>query len=689
MNAAVVSVAVLGLLASTARADKRLDEAIAKAEDQLRKGRPEEAVNTLEKAAAQTPGSEGQVALGNLQARLGNFDEASAAFAKASQLTAGEAPTTQASTLAAVASYNLSAGTAAAALEAARKAVETQASVATLAVLARAQARCNDGPTALKTAERALALDAADALAHEAKGIVLAGMGLVDDSAAAFRKAVELDPKLTRARAGLAILLASASKGAEAVAEARRATEADPTSGEAFAALGAAILADNPKNWGEAIAQAQQGAFLNARSPVVQYVVGKIFEANASLDQAVRSYKKALENDPGYAPARLALVNARALQGDNEAVLAEARTLVREMPMNGEGHFLLGRALMRAGNYAEALPVLDRAASLSPGLAEVLALYATAAFFSGRNDLAVSAYKKALDLKPDNVQWRTDYGLFLARNGDHDAAVAELTRVVRLPGYNEAAGWVNLGYVYRTMAPPKVENSIAAYKKALELDPKQEQAALGLGWAYLASQSYDDSIAAYDKAMQIEPKLAGDAYSGMAWSYFFKQDMAKAREFAAKAKQGGRSVAGLLEQVEAYEKALAAGIAAQQRAMAAAKRAQAAAAAFNALQESLRDRNSGARMRAARDLASAGGPDAVNMLVWVLANDKDWGVKQAVAASLGGMGTAAKPAIPYLKECARPCPEAPIIQTRAEMELGALCDDTRRVCQQALNKLLR
>jgi hypothetical protein len=94
-------------------------------------------------------------------------------------------------------------------------------------------------------------------------------------------------------------------------------------------------------------------------------------------------------------------------------------------------------------------------------------------------------------------------------------------------------------------------------------------------------------------------------------------------------------------------------------------------------------------MRAARDLASAGGPDAVNMLVWVLANDKDWGVKQAVAASLGGMGTAAKPAIPYLKECARPCPEAPIIQTRAEMELGALCDDTRRVCQQALNKLLR
>jgi HEAT repeat protein len=139
--------------------------------------------------------------------------------------------------------------------------------------------------------------------------------------------------------------------------------------------------------------------------------------------------------------------------------------------------------------------------------------------------------------------------------------------------------------------------------------------------------------------------------------------------------------------VAAYEKALVSGIADQERAMAAAQKAQAAAAAFNALLENLRSRNAGVRMRAARDLAVAGGPEAVSTLVWALANDQDWGVKQVVAASLGSMGPAAKPAIPYLKECARPCPEAPIIQSREEMEQGALCEDTRRVCLQAINKL--
>lgn len=688
MRIAATSI-LLVLLAASVRADKRLDEAVAKAEDQVSKGRPEDAVKTLQKAASQTPASEGHVALGSLQARLGNFDEAAAAFAKARDLSAGEAPSVKASTLAGVASHCLAVGNAKDALEAAQKAVEAQANAATLAVLARAEVRSNDGPTAFKTADKAIAAGAMSALAHEAKAIVLANMGLVNDSLAAFRKAVELDPKLTRARAGLAILLASAGKGAEAVSEARKATEADPRSGEAFAALGSAILAENPKAWSDAIAQAQQGAFLNPRSPVVQYIVGKIFEANANLDQAVSAYRKALETDPGYSPARLALVNVQVLQGDNQSVLIEAQKLAKEMPNDGEVHFVLGRALMRASNYAEALAVLEKAATLSPGLADALALYATAAFYNGRNDLAVSAYKKALDLKPDNVQWRTDYGLFLARDGKHDAAVAELTKVVGAPGYEDAAGWVNLGYVFRNMKPPKVEDSIAAYTKALGLDPKEEQAALGLGWAYLASQRYDDSIGAYNRAMQIQPKLAADAYGGIAWSHFFKKDMENAKAFAAKAKEVGRSIPGLLEQIELYQKAVTSGADAQERAFAAARQAQAAAAASNALQENLRSKNPGARMRAARDIAAAGGPEAAGTLAWLLANDSDWGVRQVAAASLGNMGPAARPAIPYLKECAKPCPETGIIQTKEQMEQDALCNDTRRVCQQALSKLAR
>jgi Flp pilus assembly protein TadD len=46
-----------------AGADKKLDEAVAKAEQQLARGKPDEAVKVLQKAAApSSPGSEAQLA---------------------------------------------------------------------------------------------------------------------------------------------------------------------------------------------------------------------------------------------------------------------------------------------------------------------------------------------------------------------------------------------------------------------------------------------------------------------------------------------------------------------------------------------------------------------------------------------------------------------------------------------------
>jgi tetratricopeptide (TPR) repeat protein len=681
MESVLTTLAVIGLLATPAVADRKLDEALAKADDQILKGKPDEAIKTVQKAIAGA-GSEGQVALGNLQARLGNWDEAGAAFAKARDLSAAEPPASKANALAAVAEHNLAVGSSKAALAAAETAVAAQSTVEALSALARAQVRTGEVAEGLKTADKALAAHPHSALAHEAKAAAQAGLGRANEAAAEYRRAVELDPKLTRARAFLALALASWGKGAEAVAEAKKATELAPRSGEAFAALGSAILADDPKNWGDAIAQAQQGAFLNPGSPLVQYVVGKIFEANASFDQSATAYKKALATDPGFLPARLGLVNAKILQGD-KAVLTDLQQLAKETPNNGEVQFLLGRTLMRAGDFTAALPALEKAAALSPGLADALALYATAAFYNGKNDLAVSAYKRALDLKPDNLQWRTDYGLFLARNGDSEAAATELKKVVATPGYKDAAGWVNLGYAYRNMKPPRIEDAIVAYKKALELDPKEEQAALGLGWAYMSSQRFDDSIAAYNKAMKIEPKLAGDAYNGMAWTFFFQKNMAQAKAFAARAKEAGRPNTVLLEHIDRLEKAMAAGGAATERAFEEAKKAQAQA---NAINEGLRSKSPGARMRALRDLAASGSPDAVAILTSLLVRDPDWGVKQACCLLLGNFGVAAKSAAEYVRQLTGPCSDT-IIQTKEEMEQGLICEDTRKTCLQALARI--
>src|SRR6188474_2134038 len=76
LSLAVAALVVAGA-AEPARADAKLDAAVTKAEAQLAKGKEDEAVKILQKAAAQAPRDpEPPLVLAQLLVRLGKVDEA-------------------------------------------------------------------------------------------------------------------------------------------------------------------------------------------------------------------------------------------------------------------------------------------------------------------------------------------------------------------------------------------------------------------------------------------------------------------------------------------------------------------------------------------------------------------------------------------------------------------------------------
>ncbi|HSB61715.1 MAG TPA: hypothetical protein VLI67_08340, partial [Vicinamibacteria bacterium] len=122
------------LLTAPAWAQSKVDRAVEKAYEQIGKGRPEEAVKTLTKAAEEE-GAAGYIALGRLQERLGDLEAAEAAYERARDAAS---PALRADALAAAANFALRGGTGRAALALARQAVEARADGTTLAALARA-----------------------------------------------------------------------------------------------------------------------------------------------------------------------------------------------------------------------------------------------------------------------------------------------------------------------------------------------------------------------------------------------------------------------------------------------------------------------------------------------------------------------------------------------------------------------
>src|SRR6266571_5245196 len=209
-------------VALPAPADKRLDEALAKAEAQLAKGKEDEAVKILEKAASQAPRDpEAPLALARMLARLGKLVEAGKALGAAGELASAAPPTVRARVLAERSAFALRAGTARDALTFARQAVEAEAAADSLAVLARAQARLGD-PAARETAERAARAAPSSAIVQVARGDALLAARLAHEAEAAFGRALQLDPR-SAAGAGLAIALSAQGKTAAAVETARAA----------------------------------------------------------------------------------------------------------------------------------------------------------------------------------------------------------------------------------------------------------------------------------------------------------------------------------------------------------------------------------------------------------------------------------------------------------------------------------
>lgn len=708
MRRAASAAVVLALLALPALADKKLDEAIAKAEEQLQKGKPDEALKALQKVVQGSPSTEGWVALARLQERLGSYEDAMKSVELA--VSAATAPAAKADALATQSHLDLLVGTGKDALAHAHEAVKAEASPVAWAAVAHAQVRAQDAQAALESADKAVGAGPNAAVAHEAKGEALLALGLKDESIAEYRKALELDSKLNAARIGLASALSAAGKHAEAVAEARKATAADEKSAEAFATLGLALLAENPNQWSAAIAEAQQGAFLNPKSVVAQLAVAQIFEAAGNLDQAAAAYERVAQQDPGLFWVRLRVLNMRypvarlqqkyrdakekssngGLELSRQVLAADEgyqtlQRLAQEQPKHGDLQYQIGLYHLFVEDYKGAADALQKSTQLAPGLSQAWAYLGTASQYLGRTPEAVAAYKKAVELEPSNIAFRTTYGLLLGVNGEYAAGVEQLVKVTTSPGYKDSAGFTNLGWLYRNMTPKKTKEAVTAYKKALELDPKNVQAALGLGWAYSYERAYDEAIAAFHKAVEIDPSVTSEAMNGAAWCWFFKQDMAQAVAYLDKAQAAGRSDPRLRENIAKVEK-LKEQRAAYEEALRKAAEERERGPDVGTLCRQATAGDAATKVRAIRALGDAG-REAVPCLIRSI-DDGVAAVREAAAQELGGMGPAARQAVPYLMEMLRTeCGKT--IMDKKELEESLKCEDAKRVAREAVARINR
>lgn len=183
--------------------------------------------------------------------------------------------------------------------------------------------------------------------------------------------------------------------------------------------------------------------------PDVDYQLGRLL----SGQEAVTHFRDAVANRPGWSSARAELADTLLALGQTEAAIAEYRAAISRDRHLAHARAGLGRALIAAGNLADAEETLDRALEMVPNDAGSTMALADVYAGTDRIEEAYEQYRRAADLDardPEPLvragrlaisQQRPVLGVgflqrVLAAHGDYAPALALMGDVMR--GRNRA-----------------------------------------------------------------------------------------------------------------------------------------------------------------------------------------------------------------------------------------------------------
>ena len=169
---------------------------------------------------------------------------------------------------------------------------------------------------------------------------------------------------------------------------------------------------------------------------------------------------------------------------------------------------------------------------------------AMAALVFGRQAQALQCFGGMLELFPGDAYALASRSHVLAQQGRREDALADARALVAAHPQRSAGDWFNLAYLLE--ATDRFGESEAAFRRALELDPKLDRAWYGLGLVLIRQQRFDDAVAALKRNTELQPMSPYGWYQ-LARVHIDRQQPDEARKIIRHLKKFEPKVAAQLE----------------------------------------------------------------------------------------------------------------------------------------------
>lgn len=273
-------------------------------------------------------------------------------------------------------------------------------------------------------------------------------LGRLAEAITAYRKTLELDPKLFQAYLNLGLLLLQEGAPAEAVKALVQAVELRPEHVPARLAYAEALAGSGAKK--EACAQYQEVMMREPQNAEALRGLGRLELEAGEYAAAETHLRQTLALAPNRAELHWWLAEALIGQDKLEAAVTELEAYVVAQPQDAAAHQHLGNLYHDLKRNHEALQHFDAALAAGANLPELTAARARTLAELERWEEAAAAFDTLTEAEPQNAQWQFELGLVRLRQGQLEAAVPAFDHAIRLrtdfvEAYNSLALALQLG----------------------------------------------------------------------------------------------------------------------------------------------------------------------------------------------------------------------------------------------------
>ena len=383
---------------------------------------------------------------------------------------------------------------------------------------AGAQAQYKTGLCLLKTGklaeaktsfQAALQVDPNFGPAHQGLGKLLLAEGNLEDSQREFLAALQAGTDSAELHVQLGAILIQRKEYAGAMWEVLEALKLDPKYMPAIGTLSFIFdrIGDNASavSWLKStIPSVPRSGDLYIFLGSHQYRAGQYAEARASFQNALQLSPRSGAAHYGLG---LALLKIDFPKNVSQAA-GEFRSAVRFDPQNALPYLQLGRLAFQENNLTAAANYLQKADKLGPASAEVLAELGKVYRRQEKLDSAEAAFRAAINLDPQMSPAVNGLAQVLEARGSKDEAEIYFDQAEKLQvsAQLQAQALVIKGTGLQAKNEGRLEDAIAAFRKAMSLDPNSDSA-YDLGEALLQQGQVEEAIQYFRMATQGRPSF--------------------------------------------------------------------------------------------------------------------------------------------------------------------------------------